>query len=56
MRGNSVDMPKKKMTKSEQATLSLVKREMNLPRVAMSARKALSALANLEKLVVEHDS
>jgi hypothetical protein len=48
-------MHKKKMTKSEKATLALVKKEMNLPRVAMSARKALIALANSEELVVEHD-
>jgi hypothetical protein len=47
-------MPKRKMTKSEKATLSRVKKEMNLPRVAMSARKALNALANIEDLVVEH--
>jgi hypothetical protein len=30
-------MPKKEMTKSEKATLSRVKKEMNLPRVAESA-------------------
>jgi hypothetical protein len=32
-------MPKTKMTKPQQATLSRVKKEMDLPRVAMSARK-----------------
>jgi hypothetical protein len=40
-------MPKKEMTKSEKATLSQIKKEMDLPRVAMSARKALTVLAKL---------
>jgi hypothetical protein len=43
-----------KMTESQKLTLSLVKKEMNLPRVAMSARKASSSAANIEQLVVEH--
>jgi hypothetical protein len=48
-------MRKTKMTESQKQILSLVKKEMNLPRVAKSARKALSsALANIEQLVVEH--
>jgi hypothetical protein len=33
-------MPKTKMTKPQQATLSRVKKEMDLPRVAMSARRS----------------
>ena len=32
-------MPKTKMTKPQKATLSRVKKEMDLPRVAMSARR-----------------
>lgn len=33
-------MPKTKITKEQKATLSRVKKEMDLPRVAMSARKS----------------
>jgi hypothetical protein len=47
-------MPKKEMTKSEKATRSRVKKEMNLPRVAIPARVALLRLAKVEELVVEH--
>jgi hypothetical protein len=32
-------MPKKKMSESQKLTLRSVKKEMNQPRVAMSARK-----------------
>jgi hypothetical protein len=35
-----IDMPKTKMTKPQEATLSRVKKEMDLPRVAMSARRS----------------
>jgi hypothetical protein len=34
--------------------LSRVRKEMNLPRIAMSARVALLRLAKVEELVVEH--
>jgi hypothetical protein len=43
------------MTESQKLTLFFVKKEMDLPRVAMSARKALIALASLEELLVKHN-
>jgi hypothetical protein len=42
-------MRKMKMTRSQEVTLSNVKKEMDLPRIAKSARIALLALANVPK-------
>jgi TolA-binding protein len=41
----NVSTTKTKMTQSAKATWSRVKKEMDLPRVAMSARKAMLLLA-----------
>jgi hypothetical protein len=46
---------KKENERVPKTNLAPVKKEMNQPRVAMSARKTLIALAGIGALVVEHD-